>query len=75
MNRGIIKKMLRSRYGVTLKANEGSFAGVLLEADRDLLVFDDCRTVPTQPDQSPVPIPGRVYVDRRDIAYLQELTA
>ena len=73
MNR-LVKKMVRRRYGVNLKGGEGIFSGVLIEHDRDLFVFDDCATIPKERGETPQTIPGRVYVDRSDIAYLQEIS-
>ena len=73
MSRRIVKAMVRKRFAVTLKGGEGAFAGVLLSNDADMFVFDDCRTLPKTPGETPQDIPGRVYVHRADIAYLQEV--
>lgn len=74
MRRSLIRKALRHRYAVTLRNNEGTFAGVLVDADRDIYIFDACTTVPVKPGETPDEIPGRVYIDRSGVAYLQELT-
>ena len=37
-------------------------------------VLDDCATIPKERGETPQTIPGRVYVDRSDIAYLQEIS-
>ena len=70
----LIKQALRKRYAVTLKQNEGVFSGVLVEHDPFTWVFDDCATVPRAADATPDPIAGRVYIDRVNVAYLQELS-
>jgi hypothetical protein len=69
----LIKQAIRQRFAVTLKNNEGIFAGVLTETDPTTWVFEQCSTVPKQPGETPEPISGRVFVDRRQVAYLQEL--
>jgi hypothetical protein len=74
MRSAIVRKALRRRFAVTLTGGEGSFGGVLTEADDHTLVFEQCQTVPNQSDETPTPIRGRVFVDRISVAYLQELT-
>jgi hypothetical protein len=71
----LIKQVLRQRFAVTLKGNEGTFAGVLTDSDPTTWVFEQCSTIPKQPGETPEPITGRVFVDRREVAYLQELSA
>lgn len=69
----LIKRAIRRRFAITLTGSEGSFSGVLVDSDDVTWVFDDCATVPLTPDATPDPIAGRVYVDRVNVAYLQEL--
>jgi hypothetical protein len=66
-------KDIKVKYAVTLKGNEGDFAGLLVEESRRTMVFEHCVTVPQSTEQSPQPILGRVYIDRANIAYRQEL--
>ena len=63
----VVDKGILRRYVVTLADNQGSFSGVLTDADDITFVFEDCRT----PDG--VDIAGRVFVDRVQIAYRQEV--
>ncbi len=70
----LIKRAIRRRFAVTLTGNEGVFSGILVEADDTTWVFDDAATVPRTPDATPDPIAGRVYIDRVNVAYLQELS-
>jgi len=60
-------KELRKRFAVTLADNEGVFSGVLTDFDDTTMVFDACETDKNQP------IAGRVFVDRINIAYIQQL--
>jgi small nuclear ribonucleoprotein (snRNP)-like protein len=69
----LVTKAIRKRFAVTLKGSEGVFSGILVETDATTWVFDDCATVPRTPDATPDPIAGRVYIDRANVAYLQEL--
>jgi len=71
----IIKRALRRRYAVTLRNNEGTFAGVLTDTDATTWVFENCSTIPKSPGETPEPIVGRVFVDRAQVSYLQELSA
>jgi hypothetical protein len=71
--KALITKAIRRRFAVTLKGNEGVFSGVLTEHDRDVLVFEQCQTVPGNEGGTPNPIKGRVFVERSSIAYLQEI--
>lgn len=71
----LIKNAVRRRFAVTLKQNEGAFAGVLTDSDAVIWVFEQCSTIPKVPGETPEPIQGRVFVDRAQVAYLQELPA
>lgn len=71
----LIRNAVRRRFAVTLKDNEGTFAGVLTESDTTMWVFEQCSTVPQQPGETPEPIQGRIFIDRAQVAYLQELPA
>lgn len=71
----LVNRAIRRRFAVTLTNNEGTFAGVLTESDADTWVFEQCSTVPKQPGETPELISGRVFVDRAQVAYLQELPA
>lgn len=75
MRRKLINKAVRRRFAVTLKQNEGIFAGVLTESDSETWVFEQCSTVPKAVGETPEPIQGRVFVDRSQVAYIQELPA
>lgn len=63
----LINKAIRKRFAVTLTGGEGAFAGILTEADDTVWVFEGCST-PKGED-----IAGRVFIDRINVAYLQEL--
>jgi hypothetical protein len=72
----LIKKAIRSRFIVTLPANEGVFSGVLVEHDGTFWVFDDCATVPQNVKEgTPSPIAGRVWIKHNvsPTPYLQEM--
>jgi hypothetical protein len=56
-----------------LTGSEGAFSGILVESDPETWVFDDCATVPETVGATPEPIAGRVYIDRINVAYLQEM--
>ena len=71
----VVKRALRRRFAVTLRDNEGTFAGVLTDTDAVTWVFEQCSTVPKAAGETPEPIQGRVFVDRAAVAYLQELPA
>ncbi len=71
----LINQAVRRRFAVTLKNNEGTFAGVLTETDASTWVFEQCSTIPKQPGETPEPITGRIFVERSQVAYLQELPA
>lgn len=75
MQNRLIRKAIRRRFVVTLKGNEGDFSGVLTDADRVTLVFEQCATVPANfREGTPAEIPGRVFVERTNVAYLQEVS-
>lgn len=71
----LIKQAVRKRFAVTMRQGEGVFAGVLTESDATTWVFEQCSTVPKSAGETPEPIQGRVFVDRAQVAYLQELPA
>ena len=68
-----MKRAVLERFCVTLKDNEATFSGVLTDFDADMFVFEDCRTVPTREGETVITIPGRVFIERATVAYLQEL--
>ena len=71
--KSLIKRALRRRFVVTLKSNEGDFAGVLTEIDRRVMIFEQCTTVPSNVKEgTPTEIPGRIIVERASVSYLQE---
>ncbi len=63
----LINKVIRRRFAVTLCDNEGTFTGVLTDFDDLTLVFEDAKT------DKDLPIAGRVFIDRIQIAYIQQL--
>jgi small nuclear ribonucleoprotein (snRNP)-like protein len=69
----LIQKAIRRRFAVTLREGEGVFAGVLTDFDSLTWVFEQCSTVPKAAGETPEPIQGRVFIDRANVAYLQEL--
>jgi small nuclear ribonucleoprotein (snRNP)-like protein len=68
-----VKKAVLSRFAVTLRGIEDTFAGILTQFDAEMMVFEDCKTVPSREGETVCPIPGRVFVERKTVAYLQEL--
>lgn len=72
-SKNIVKKAIRRRFAVTLRANEGSFSGVLTDFDAHVFVFEQAQTVPTKDGETVVPIKGRVFVPRDTVSYLQDL--
>lgn len=73
--KNIVKRAVLRRFAVTLREDVGTFSGVLTEFDAEMFVFEDCRTVPTRDGETVNNIPGRLFVERRTVAYLQELAA
>jgi small nuclear ribonucleoprotein (snRNP)-like protein len=71
--KGIVKRAVLRRFAVTLRGIEDTFSGVLTEFDADMYVFEDCKTVITRDGETSTGIPGRLFVDRKTVAYLQEL--
>jgi small nuclear ribonucleoprotein (snRNP)-like protein len=71
--KGIVKRAVLKRFAVTLTGVEDTFSGVLTEFDTEMFVFEDCQKVPTHEGETAAKIPGRVFVDRNKVAYLQEL--
>lgn len=69
----LVKRAVLQRFAVTLRGIEETFSGVLTAFDAEMFVFDDCRTVITREGDTAVKIPGRLFVERRTVAYLQEL--
>ncbi len=67
--KSLTSRMIRQRFAVTLTGNEGTFLGVLVEQDRTQIILDSCET-PAHDS-----IPGRMWVARDRIAYLQEIPA
>lgn len=65
--KSLVDKAIRRRFAVTLTGNEGTFAGVLTESDPEIWVFENCTTAAGED------IAGRVFIDRVNVAYLQEL--
>lgn len=70
----LISKAIRRRFAVTLSGNEGVFSGVLTEFDGEVYAFEQCQTIPTTEGGTPDPIRGRVFVERINVAYLQDLS-
>jgi hypothetical protein len=68
-----LAQIIKSRFVVTLRGNEGAFSGILTETCKQLLTFEDCKTIPGRPAEQVEPIPGRVHVFTERIAYLQEM--
>lgn len=66
--KSLINRAIRKRFSVTLCDNEGVFAGILTESDDQTWVFEQCTTPKGEE------IAGRVFVDRLNVAYLQEIS-
>lgn len=73
--KSLVDKAVHRRFAVTLADNQGIFSGILTEFDENLWVFEDCATMPGATDATPEPIAGRVFIDRINVSYLQELPA
>lgn len=63
----LLRELLRYRFVVTLKTGD-TFDGVLDQHDESTLEFVDVHAV-THDGRTPVD--GRLYLARRDIAYMQ----
>lgn len=66
--------LARKRYAITLKGGEGEFIGLLTESRWARLTFEHCVIPPSKSSDPAEPVPGRVHIDRTNIAYLQELS-
>lgn len=71
----MIERVLKRRFVVTLADSQGVFSGVLTDFGPELWVFEECATVPSATDASPEQIAGRVFIERINVSYLQEITA
>jgi small nuclear ribonucleoprotein (snRNP)-like protein len=69
----LLNKAVLRRFAVTLRGIDETFSGVLTLFDADMFVFENCRTVVTTEGATAVNIPGRLFVERKTVAYLQEL--
>lgn len=58
---------------MTLDGIPDTFSGVLTQFDTEMLVFEDCKTVPTREGETVQNIPGRLFFERKKVSYLQEL--
>lgn len=68
-----VDRAIRRKFAITLKDNEGEFAGILTETSRETLTFEQCETIPTDAS-GPQAIKGRVHVFVANIAYVQEFS-
>jgi hypothetical protein len=64
----IVRKHLRARFIVTMKAGE-TWSGVLLDTDRLTLCLADVSAI--SPDGQATPADGQVFLPRVDVAYMQ----
>lgn len=65
--------LARKRYAITLKNGEGEFVGVLVQRRWAGMTFDDISIPPQKASEAPELVPGRLHVERVNVAYLQEL--
>jgi small nuclear ribonucleoprotein (snRNP)-like protein len=70
--KSIVKRAVLNRFAVTLTGVEDTFEGVLTQFDTEMFVFEDCKTVATREGETTVKIPGRLFVEREKVSYLQE---
>jgi len=77
-----LEQLVKLRYVVELRGNEGEFAGILTEQQvvalpdgrpELMLVFEHCKTVPTHEGDTADNIAGRVILGMSGIAYLQQV--
>jgi hypothetical protein len=71
--KGIVKRAVLRRFAVTLRGIDDTFSGILTEFDTEMYVFEDCYKVPTKEGETVAKIPGRLFVERNTVAWLQEL--
>lgn len=64
----LIDRAIRRHFAVTLVDNGGTFTGILTESDDTTWVFEQVKTAQGEPAA------GRLYIDRLQVAYLQEVT-
>lgn len=78
-----LAELIAHRYIVTLRGDEGTFAGVLTEAHNivthqgqldTVLTLEQCSTMPTGEGDTPAEIAGRVILEMSGIAYLQQVS-
>jgi hypothetical protein len=65
----LVRQSLRDRFVVTTH-DEGSFSGLLMDADDTTAVFGDVRLI--TPSGEEAVAQGQVYVPRLNIAYMQK---
>lgn len=70
----ILRSLVRSRFLVTLKTGE-AFDGVLLSLDSSTLELVDAEVVTSSKvAQTRIPVDGRLYLQRVDVAYMQRVS-
>lgn len=67
----LIKRHIRQRFVVTLKTGE-TFDGRFEDIDDTHLVLRGAESLSAETSHR-IPIPGEVWIERRDIAYMQKL--
>lgn len=68
--KSLLERDIRRRFAVTLTGGEGEFLGILVDADDEIYVFDDCYLVTAEGKQK---LAGQMYVDRIAVAYRQKI--
>lgn len=66
----LVRQSVRERFVVTTH-DEGSFSGLLMDADDTTVIFADVRLV--TPDGKEAEAQGQLYVARLNIAYMQKI--
>lgn len=73
MRSRVVRKAVRQRFAVNMPSGE-AFNGILVEIDKQWMVFEDCKTIPSTAGETPTPLLGRMWV-KHDVSpapYLQE---
>lgn len=62
---------IHKRFVITM-TDETTFDGLLVDSDDSVLILANARAL-TDPREAPTPVDGRVYLERANVKYTQEL--
>jgi small nuclear ribonucleoprotein (snRNP)-like protein len=67
----LLQVAVHSRFVVTLK-DQTTFDGLLVDSDASVLILANARVL-TDPREQPQTVDGRIYLERVNVEYMQEL--